>query len=137
MKKFNQFIAKFADFLQICLVIAIAILGIFLILTVFREFIPLFESLVNHSIQMSNTKIMDEIILFFLFFEFASMAVAAMQHHGHTSVSFLMELGVTALLRNLIAAHGNVTEIISTAVAILLLIIGLFLFNKNDKDQLM
>jgi protein PsiE len=52
---------------------------------------------------------------------------------GHTSLNFLMSLGITALLRNLITAHGEPMQILIHAVAILLLIIGIVILNKHIK----
>ena len=88
MKDFNKFIAKFARFLQTLLVIAIGLLGILLIILLFRDLIPLFQSLLSPSIKESNSAIMDEIIVFFLFIEFTAMIISALRHHGHTSINF-------------------------------------------------
>lgn len=135
MKDFNKLVIKFARFLQSLLVIAIGLLGVLLIILLFRDLIPLFQALISPSIKESNAAIMDEIIVFFLFFEFTAMIIAALRHHGHTSINFLMGLGVTALIRGLITAHGDVLEIIATSVSILLLIIGMVIFNKNMKNM--
>ncbi|NRO64987.1 Protein PsiE [Lactobacillus helveticus] len=78
---------------------------------------------------------MDEIIVFFLFFEFTAMIISALRHHGHTSINFLMGLGVTALIRSLITAHGDVWEIVATSVSILMLIIAMVIFNKHMKNM--
>jgi Predicted membrane protein len=86
----------------------------------------------NHLINIP-TKVLDEIVTFFLFFEFSAMIVAALKHMGHTSLNFLMSLGITALLRNLITAHGEPMQILIHAVAILLLIIGVVILNKHIK----
>ncbi len=86
----------------------------------------------NHLINIP-TKVLDEIVTFFLFFEFSAMIVTALKHMGHTSLNFLMSLGITALLRNLITAHGEPMQILIHAVAILLLIIGVVILNKHIK----
>lgn len=78
---------------------------------------------------------MDEIIVFFLFFEFTAMIISALRHHGHTSINLLMGLGVTALIRSLITAHGDVWEIVATSVSILMLIIAMVIFNKHMKNM--
>lgn len=135
MKNFNKFVSKFAQFLQKLLVIAIGLLGIVLIILLFRELIPLFKLLFSSSIKESNSTILDEIIVFFLFFEFTAMIISALRHHGHTSINFLMGLGVTALIRGLITAHGNVWEIVATSVSILMLIIAMVIFNKHLKNM--
>ncbi len=77
-------------FLQSLLVIAIGLLGVLLIILLFRDLIPLFQLLLSPSIKESNSAIMDEIIVFFLFFEFTAMIISALRHHGHTSINFLM-----------------------------------------------
>lgn len=135
MKNFNKFISKFARFLQMLLVIAIGLLGILLIILLFRDLIPLFQSLFSLKIQESNSAIMDEIIVFFLFFEFTAMIISALRHHGHTSINFLLGLGVTALVRSLITAHGNIWGTLATAVAILVLVIAMVIFNKNLRNM--
>jgi protein PsiE len=135
MKNFNKFVSKFAQFLQKLLVIAIGLLGIVLIILLFRELIPLFKLLFSASIKESNSTILDEIIVFFLFFEFTAMVISALRHHGHTSINFLMGLGVTALIRGLITAHGHVWEIVATSISILMLIIAMVIFNKNLKNM--
>ncbi|RVU70812.1 MULTISPECIES: phosphate-starvation-inducible protein PsiE [Lactobacillus] len=137
MKKFNKLITKFTRYLQMLLVIAMGLLGILMILLLFREFVPLVQEFMTHSISHSNSAILDEIIVFFLFFEFASMIVAALRHNGHTSLNFLMSLGVTALVRGLITTHGNPEKTLIDAIAILILIIAIVVFNKNMKDKLM
>lgn len=135
MKNFNKFVSKFAQFLQKLLVIAIGLLGIVLIILLFRDLIPLFQLLFSSSIKKSNSTILDEIIVFFLFFEFTAMVISALRHHGHTSINFLMGLGVTALIRGLITAHGHVWEIIATSASILMLIIAMVIFNKHLKNM--
>lgn len=135
MKNFNKFVSKFAQFLQKLLVIAIGLLGIVLIILLFRDLIPLFQLLFSSSIKESNSTILDEIIVFFLFFEFTAMVISALRHHGHTSINFLMGLGVTALIRGLITAHGHVWEIIATSASILMLIIAMVIFNKHLKNM--
>ncbi len=136
MKKFNQFITKLASVLQALLIIAMGLLGILLIALLFRELIPIFQELFSHSIIASNEKILNEIIIFFLFFEFTAMIIAALRHHGHTSIEFLMGLGVTALVRGLITTHNNIEETFGIAIAILLLIISMAIFHRYSKNEL-
>lgn len=135
MKDFNKYVIKFARFLQSLLIIAIGLLGVLLIILILRDLIPLFQLLLSPSIKESNSAIMDEIIVFFLFFEFTAMIISALRHHGHTSINFLMGLGVTALIRSLVTAHGDVWEIVATSVSILMLIIAMVIFNKHMKNM--
>lgn len=132
----DKIVKYFTKFLQALLIIALGILGIFLILLLFRELIPLGQQLASRSITSSNDKILDEIIVFFLFFEFAALVISAIKHHGHTSVEFLMDLGVTALVRSLLTMHHNVYDTVFTAIAILLIIIAMVLYHKFDNEKI-
>lgn len=130
MKKFNKFTIKTSRLLQSVLVIAMSLLGILLIILLFREFIPITQNLLSPSIAKSNADILDELIVFFLFFEFIAMIVSALRNHGHMSINFLMELGITALLRSLITAHSTPWETLGSSAAILILIIAMVIFNR-------
>lgn len=62
MKDFNKFVIKFARFLQSLLVIAIGLLGVLLVILLFRDLIPLFQALISPSIKEScgNTPLSHE-----------------------------------------------------------------------------
>lgn len=133
MEKFNQFIVKFSRFLQLLTIIAMALLGICLSVVLFIELFNLSTQLFTLNLANVYFKILDDVIVFFLFFEFIAMIISALKHNGHISVNFLMSLGVTALLRGLIATHGDPIEIVLYALAILLLIIGMVILNRFIK----
>ncbi len=63
------------------------------------------------------------------------MAASALSHHGHLTVDFLISLGITALLRGLIAFHGEPMENLLTALAILVLIIGDIILHRFLDDS--
>ena len=107
MEKFNQFIVKFSRFLQLLTIIAMALLGICLSVVLFIELFNLSTQLFTLNLANVYFKILDDVIVFFLFFEFIAMIISALKHNGHISVNFLMSLGVTALLRGLIATHRS------------------------------
>lgn len=136
MKKLEKLTNHFGHFLQGILVLAMAVLGIILVFALFRELIPLVREVISGSITASNNKILDEVIVFFLLFEFTAMTISALMHHGHTSINFLLGLGITALTRNLLTAHGNVEDILINSVSILLLVISMVIFNKHFKDEI-
>ncbi len=135
MKNIKNLTHRFAQVLQFLLIITLACLGIILILILFRELIPLTQQLLSASIAKSNSKILDEIIVFFLFFEFTALVIAALRHHGHTSVEFLLELGITALIRGLLTVHNNTSEVLMTSIAIILLVAALVLYNRYYHDE--
>ena len=122
MKKLNKTASKYANFLRFFIIIALGILGTLITILMFSQLFTIGQMMFIKNLTNIPTKILDEIVTFFLFFEFSVMIVAALKHMGHTSLNFLMSLGITALLRNLITAHGEPMQILIHAVSILLLI---------------
>lgn len=133
MKKFNKIASKYANFLRFFIMIALGILGALLIVLMFGQLFAIGQRMIRNSFIHIPIKVLDEIVTFFLFFEFSAMIVAALKHMGHTSLNFLMSLGITALLRNLITAHGKPMQILIHSIAILLLIIGIVILNRHIK----
>ncbi|MDE6546535.1 MAG: phosphate-starvation-inducible protein PsiE [Lactobacillus sp.] len=133
MKKINKTANKYANFLRFFIMVALGILGALLIVLMFGQLFAIGQMMIKNNLINVPTKILDEIVTFFLFFEFSAMIIAALKHMGHTSLNFLMSLGITALLRNLITAHGEPMQILIHAIAILLLIIGIVILNKHIK----
>ena len=133
MKKFNKIASKYANFLRFFIMIALGILGALLIVLMFGQLFAIGQRMIRNSLIHIPIKVLDEIVTFFLFFEFSAMIVAALKHMGHTSLNFLMSLGITALLRNLITAHGEPMQILIHSIAILLLIIGIVILNRHIK----
>ena len=132
MKKFNKIASKYANFLRFFIMIALGILGALLIVLMFGQLLAIGQRMIRNSFIHIPIKVLDEIVTF-LFFEFSAMIVAALKHMGHTSLNFLMSLGITALLRNLITAHGEPMQILIHSIAILLLIIGIVILNRHIK----
>lgn len=133
MKKFNKTASKYANILRFFTIIALGILGALMLILMFSQLFAIGRIMISNNLINIPTKVLDEIVTFFLFFEFLAMIVAALKHMGHTSLNFLMSLGITALLRSLITAHGEPMQILIHAVAILLLIIGVVILNKHIK----
>lgn len=133
MKKFNKIASKYANFLRFFIMIALGILGALLIVLMFGQLFAIGQRMIRNSFIHIPIKVLDEIVTFFLFFEFSAMIVAALKHMGHTSLNFLMSLGITALLRNLITAHGEPMQILIHSIEILLLIIGIVILNRHIK----
>ena len=134
MNKYNQVFKKLAGLLNLFLILALSILGILLIILMFKELIPIGQAIFQAPSYQNTDKILDGIIVFFLFFEFVAMVIMALANKGHTSLEYLMGLGATALLRELLTTHTAVEKTIWTTVAILLLIVGIVIYHKNIKE---
>lgn len=130
MEYFERWSNRLATLLKVCLTLALAILGIFLLIVLFIELSQLIQYFFTHQFNLNGYfNLLDGIIVFFLLFEFTAMIVSALKHHGHISANFLMSLGLTALLRGMIVQHEDAVHVVLLAIAILLLISGMILVN--------
>ncbi|AWD61561.1 phosphate-starvation-inducible E [Limosilactobacillus reuteri] len=125
MEKIYKLAANFSHILRLCTIGALAILGILLTIILFTETFSLIPLMQARNTDHVIFKILNRVIVFFLFFSFMTMIIAALKHHGRIAVDFLLSLGIMALIRGLIAAHGQPYEILTNSIAILLLIIGM------------
>lgn len=137
MEKFDRLAKRVGNFLECFAEISMAVFGLCLIGFVFVELWQLVKLSPLFAGHLSSFHpVLEKIITFFLLFEFLAMAAAAMQNHGHLAADFLISLGITALLRGLIAEHGTPTQNILTSLAILALIIGEILMHwQNNREH--
>lgn len=133
MKKIYRLAANFSHILRLCTIGALAILGVLLTILLFTETFSLIPLMLAGNTDHVIFRILDRVIVFFLFFSFMTMIIAALKHHGHIAVDFLLSLGIMALIRGLIAAHGQPHEILTNSIAILLLIIGMVILKHFMK----
>lgn len=130
MHKIYRWAAKFSHLLRFFTIVALAILGLVLTGLLFIEIYSLFPLIMDGNSDHIIFEVLDRIVVFFLFFSFLTMVIAALKHHGRIAVDFLLSLGVMALIRGLIGAHGQPHAVITNAMAILLLIISMVLLKK-------
>lgn len=136
VKSFKSWPQKISKVLQAISIIALAILGFAITAFLVEELIAIVQLAAKTYIADVYKTALQEIITFFLFFEFLAMVASALSHHGHLTVDFLISLGITALLRGLIAFHGEPLENLLTALAILVLIVGdIILHRFLDEDS--
>ena len=129
--KFSKLIQKYADkFSQLFSVLSfvvIILLGIVLLIQIAKEIIHLFQIALEPTTSDIYLMI-DKIIVFFLLFEFFMIVISSLKNNGHVSITLLMGLGLTALLRNLLIIHDDYKNLILNIVGILLLIVGMAIY---------
>lgn len=129
--KFSKLIQKYADkFAQLFSVLSfvvIILLGIVLLIQIAKEIIHFFQIALEPTTSDIYLMI-DKIIVFFLLFEFFMIVISSLKNNGHVSITLLMGLGLTALLRNLLIIHDDYKNLILNIVGILLLIVGMAIY---------
>ena len=125
MSTFFQWVLNFTLF-SIGIVLTVAVLNTaFYIVTL----IPgLFTT------DVAYTTFLEEIINFFLFFEFLSLVVKYFKNNFHFPLRYFIYIGITAIIRLIIVSHESALDLFLWSAAILALVISLVLVVRYGKE---
>lgn len=113
--------------LNVGLLLLAAILVVFLL----KETINLAEVLFINSEESSSYRIIEGIVIYFLYFEFIALVVKYFESGYHFPLRYFIYIGITAIIRLIIVEHENPFETLIYAGAILLLVVTLYLANTD------
>ncbi|WP_134704320.1 phosphate-starvation-inducible protein PsiE [Ammoniphilus sp. YIM 78166] len=122
-----------ASSLQLVLNVSLAFLAAILVLFLSRE-LYLFSAILMAGHE-STYHSLENILLFFLYFEFISMIVKYFKEQYHFPIRYFMYIGITAMVRFIIVDHESPTNTLIYAFVILLLIMGYFIINYTPKER--
>ena len=80
------------------------------------------------------TTFLEEIINFFLFFEFLSLVVKYFKNNFHFPLRYFIYIGITAIIRLIIVSHESSMDLFLWSSAILALVISLVLVVRYGKE---
>ena len=120
----------FQFFLNIVLVLLAVILSFLLI----KELILFLPLLFNYSHQ-NYIVFLENILIFFLYFEFITMIVKYFEEDYHFPLRYFIYIGITAMIRLIIVDHSDPLHTLFYSIVILLLIIGYFIINLTPRDR--
>ena len=132
--KVNSIKIKISQFLQIILNISLTILALVLsIMLVIElwEFLQMIFSSKNHDYKY----FLDNILVFFLYFEFITMIVKYFEEDYHFPLRYFMYIGITAMVRLIIVEHEQPTDTLVFSLVILVLIIGYYIINITPRER--
>lgn len=135
MKKFYGWADHLATFLQVISLVCIGLLGLSLIYFMVDELVAIVRLSTLPSTLDNYYILLEAVVTFFLFFEFIAMVINILRNGGHISVNFLIGLGITALIRWLIANHGKALDALLISLAVLALIGGTILLTKYLHEE--
>lgn len=78
---------------------------------------------------------LEEILVFFLYFEFISMIVKYFKDNYHFPLRYFIYIAITAMVRLIIVDHNSPMDTLIYAVVILVLIIGYFIINFTPRER--
>lgn len=121
--KFEKMISTVVDILLALLIVVVVIVmgeGIF--------------NIVMHVIPLNNvselTLLIEEIATLFILLEVILMLLRYIKEGHHIPVRYLILISITAILRELLLAHGNGTNSLLLSLSILILVGVLFILEK-------
>ena len=85
--------------------------------------------------QGSYQNFIEEIVVFFLYFEFVALIVKYFKNNYHFPLRYFIYIGITAIVRLIIVQHDNPYSVLIWSGAILLLVISLTIAEKFIKKN--
>ena len=120
--------------LQIFLNVSLTILALVLSVMLVLELVE-FLQMVFSSKKRDYKYFLDNILVFFLYFEFITMIVKYFEEDYHFPLRYFMYIGITAMVRLIIVEHEHPTDTLIFSLVILVLIIGYYIINITPRER--
>lgn len=121
--KFERVISTIVDILLAILILVVVIVMAEGIINIIMHVIPL-----NNVSEL--TLLIDEIATLFILLEVILMLLRYIKEGHHIPVRYLILISITAILRELLLAHGNGMNSLLLSISILILVGVLFILEK-------
>ncbi len=131
----NYFLQRVSTFFQWVLNFTLFSIGIVLTVAVLNTafyIVTLIPGLFTTDVVY--TTFLEEIINFFLFFEFLSLVVKYFKNNFHFPLRYFIYIGITAIIRLIIVSHESSMDLFLWSSAILALVISLVLVVRYGKE---
>ena len=132
--KVNSIKIKISHILQIILNISLTILALVLSIMLVTELWE-FLQMIFSSKERDYKYFLDNILVFFLYFEFITMIVKYFEEDYHFPLRYFMYIGITAMVRLIIVEHEQPTDTLVFSLVILVLIIGYYIINITPRER--
>ena len=132
--KVNSIKIIISQFLQIILNVSLTILALVLSIMLMMELVE-FLQMLFFSKERDYKYFLDNILIFFLYFEFIAMIVKYFEEDYHFPLRYFMYIGITAMVRLIIVEHEQPTDTLIFSLVILVLIIGYYIINITPRER--
>lgn len=133
-KDFTFVLCIIPKILQVFLNISLIFLAIILSILLVKELI-IFSHILIESGSDDYKLFLDNILIFFLYFEFITMIVKYFKEEYHFPIRYFIYIGITAMVRIIIVDHEQPVNTMLYSLVILILIIGYFIINLTPRDR--
>jgi protein PsiE len=133
-KDFTFVLCIIPKILQVFLNISLISLAIILSILLVKELI-IFSHILIESGSDDYKLFLDNILIFFLYFEFITMIVKYFKEEYHFPIRYFIYIGITAMVRIIIVDHEQPVNTMLYSLVILILIIGYFIMNLTPRER--
>ncbi|MEH7377828.1 phosphate-starvation-inducible protein PsiE [Neobacillus drentensis] len=133
-KDFTFVLCIIPKILQVFLNISLIFLAIILSILLVKELI-IFSHILIESGSDDYKLFLDNILIFFLYFEFITMIVKYFKEEYHFPIRYFIYIGITAMVRIIIVDHEQPVNTMLYSLVILILIIGYFILNLTPRER--
>ncbi|MFS7297958.1 phosphate-starvation-inducible protein PsiE [Carnobacterium divergens] len=130
----NKLTLKIAKGLRFILNISLSILGLVLAYCIAKEVVYIFLMIAKSGFN-DYYVLIQEVLVFFLYFEFISLVVKYFESNYHFPLDYFIYIGITAIVRIIITDHGSPWDTLILACAIVVLLIALVIVNRHSLDD--
>ena len=131
----NYFLQQVSTFFQWVLNFTLFSIGIVLTVAVLNTAFYIVTLILGlFTTDVAYTTFLEEIINFFLFFEFLSLVVKYFKNNFHFPLRYFIYIGITAIIRLIIVSHESSIDLFLWSSAILALVISLVLVVRYGKE---
>ena len=122
-------------YVNLVLDIVLGMLAILILIFMIRQLIDI-STFIDKPMTPKNLSIvMQEVVAFFMLFEFIMMVIRYIQEGHHIPIRYLILICITAILRQLMVIHGDGVQTLLLSTSILLLVIVLFVLNMSGNKS--
>lgn len=122
-------------YVNILLDIVLGLLAILILIFMARHLIDITTYIFKPMTTKNFSVVMQEVVSFFMLFEFIMMVLRYIQEGHHIPIRYLILICITAILRQLMVLHGDGVQTVLLSLSILLLVIVLFVLNISGNKS--
>lgn len=118
-------------YVNLVLDVVLGLLAVLILIFMIRQLIDISTFITKPMTPKNLSIVMQEVVAFFMLFEFIMMVIRYIQEGHHIPIRYLILICITAILRQLMVLHGEAVQTLLLSVSILSLVIVLFVLNLS------
>ncbi|MFD1900496.1 phosphate-starvation-inducible protein PsiE [Enterococcus termitis] len=122
-------------YVNVVLDIVLGLLALLILIFMIRQLIDIGTFITKPMTPKNLSVVMQEVVAFFMLFEFIMMVIRYIQEGHHIPIRYLILICITAILRQLMVIHGDAVQTLLLSVSILALVVVLFVLNLSGNKS--